>query len=125
MSSLSNNIQLFNEKYKNFIHSRDIFLDKNKKLIEKTKKFVSLEKNPNVTKGIMGTSNTTTTGIVTKDGMFIGSVDDIKNKNDYCYLDSVEYYEETKHLHFDSNNQIFYAEKGLILQINRVIRLMN
>ena len=113
MPNLSNNIKLFEEKYDKFIKSRDIFLEKNKKLLVKSKKFVSLEKNDNVTKGTMGTSNTPITGIVTKDGMFIGSVDGTMDKNEYCKLSSGSTYSETKHKYFDSNDEIFYAEQNV------------
>ena len=114
MSSLSNNIQLFQEKYNNFISSRDIFLKKNNELIEKTKKFVSLGKNVNVTKDTMGASDPSITGIVTKDSMFIGSADGTIGKNDYCNLRSGSTtYSQTNHLDFDSNDEIFYAEKNI------------
>ena len=113
MSNLSNNIHLFQEKYNNFIQSRDEFLKKNNELIEKTKKFVSLGKNVNVTKDTMGASNPPITGIVTKDGMFIGSAINTMDKNEYCKLSAGNTYSETNHLDFDPNNKIFYAERNI------------
>ena len=74
-----------------------------------------MKQRDNVTKGEIGES---TTGIITKDGMFIGSKNNPMAENKYCKLDGNAFFNQANRGDFSSNNEteIFYAEQNVNFQ---------